>query len=157
MSDQLSLAAVLLAHHADGVTQLQARLAAAREVGACPIVVVAAPTVQVDAAADVRVARVRDGASTISAIRAGMALLANTPARLALVWPSAVEETDQVRLRAIVDAARHEPVALTAWSPARLHDQPIIVARDAWLELLTLGEQGMDAVAARRGARYVGK
>jgi hypothetical protein len=31
----------------------------------------------------------------------------------------------------------------------------VMIARDSWLELMTLGELGMAAVAARRGVRAI--
>ena len=160
--DTLPLAAVLLAYAMPlGVDSscdaADAAIAAARAAGASPVVVV----VREGAAAPrdvrvVRVVRVKPGAPWISAVRSGMALLANTPARLVLVWmPDIVESVDVALLPELVAAARRSDAAVTAISERTLASGPVVVARDAWLELLTLGEQGMQAVAARRGACYL--
>lgn len=152
--DSMPLAAVLLAHDAGETSLLQPLVDGARAAGAQPVVVVLARAAA--APADVRVARVNAGAPTISALRAGMALLTNTTARLALVWPlDGAEREDVERIGALVDAARRERPAVTAFAHDDLDHSPVVVSRDAWLELLTLGEQGMAAVAARRGLHLV--
>lgn len=148
--DATPLAAVLLAPGAADAAMLRTMIEAARAAGAHPVVVVLPRTAE--APADARVARVADGASAINALRAGMALLTNTTARLALVWPlDGAEQGDAERLDALVAAARREGAAVTAFAHDDLDASPVVVARDAWLELVTLGEQGMAAVASRRG------
>lgn len=152
--DALPLAAVIVAHRAEDAAGYEAMLARARDAGAEPVVLV----LRRDAAVPIgaRVARVSDGASDISALRAGMALLTNTTARLVLLWPAAGDVTAEVpALHALVAAARREGGAVTAFANADLDRSPVIVARDAWLELVTLGEQGLAAVAARRGEHRV--
>jgi hypothetical protein len=102
-----------------------------------------------------RVAHVAPGVSAVGAIRAGMAQLSNTPARYALLWPLEAGAVDMARLHALVaDVARERP-ALGALSGDDLEHAPVMVARDAWLDLMTLGEQGIGAVAERRGLRRV--
>jgi hypothetical protein len=102
-----------------------------------------------------RVAHVASGVSAIGAIRAGMAQLSNTPARYALLWPLEGGAVDATRLRALVaDVARERP-ALGALAGDDVEHAPVMVARDAWLDLMTLGERGIGAVAERRGLRRV--
>lgn len=151
---ELPLAAVLLAQSASP-SRLAAAVDVARAAGARPVVVVLSR--EAPAPADVRVARVSDGAPAIGALRAGMALLTNTPARLALVWPLRDEADSEASIAMLVDAARREGAMVTARAGADLDRAPVIVARDAWLELVTLGEQGLGAVAARRGMHEVAR
>jgi hypothetical protein len=106
------------------------------------------------APAHARVVHVAPGASPISAVRAGMAQLSNTPAPYAMLWPLAAE-ADAQRLRALVDDVRRARPALAAFDGADLERGPVMIARDAWLELMTLGEQSIAAVAERRGLRRV--
>jgi hypothetical protein len=102
-----------------------------------------------------RVVHVAPGVSAIGAIRAGMAQLSNTPARYALLWPLEAGVVDVTRLRALVaDAVRERP-ALAALAGDDVERAPVLVARDAWLDLMTLGERGIGAVAERRGLRRV--
>jgi hypothetical protein len=102
-----------------------------------------------------RVAHVPPGVSPIGAIRAGMAQLSNTPARYALLWPLEAGDVDAARLRALVaDVARKRPT-LGALAGDDVEHAPVMVARDAWLDLMTLGEQGFGAVAERRGLHRV--
>jgi hypothetical protein len=144
---------VVLAHEHHRGPALPAMIDAAVLAGAHPVVVVLAR--DADAPPNVRAARVSAGASRIGALRAGMALLTNTPARLALVWPMERDATvDANAIASLVTHARQHGAAVTAFSAADLDRSPVIVARDAWLELMTLGEQGMAAVVAKRGASY---
>jgi hypothetical protein len=102
-----------------------------------------------------RVVHVAPGVSPIGAIRAGMAQLSNTPARYALLWPLEAGAVDTARLHALVaDVARQRP-ALGALAGDDLEHAPLMVARDAWLDLMTLGEQGIAVVAERRGVHRV--
>lgn len=148
--DVTPLAAVLLAHGEANAAMLRAMIDASRAAGARPVVVVLPR--DSEAPEEVRIARVQGGGSPINALRAGMALLTNTTARLALVWPvDGAEAEDAARVGALVAEARREGAAVTAFAHDDLDASPVVVARDAWLELVTLGEQGMAAVAARRG------
>lgn len=102
-----------------------------------------------------RVAHVMPGVSPIGAIRAGMAQLSNTPARYALLWPLEAGAMDVARLRALVAGVGQEHVALAALAGDDVEHAPVMIARDAWLDLMTLGEQGIGAVAARRGLHRI--
>jgi hypothetical protein len=102
-----------------------------------------------------RVVHVAPGVSPIGAIRAGMAQLSNTPARYALLWPLARGPVDVARLRALVSGVAGDRPALAALEGDDVEHAPLMIARDAWLDLMTLGEQGMAAVAARRGLHRV--
>jgi hypothetical protein len=151
----VSLAAVLLAYRELGEGDVRPWVEALRRVGAEPIVVVSGRgTVALAGTLGTSVAA---SASAISAVRAGMALLANRPVRLALLVPgSAIAEApDSAALAAIVAGARATGAAVTSLAGADLDAAPVVIERDAWLDLLTLGEQGLDAVAARRGLHRV--
>jgi len=118
------------------------------DAGASPVIVALAP--DVDAPAGGRVVRTRRSGSAIAAIRLGMAQLTNTVARAALLVPLDGEAPTLVALLALVDAAKVDAQALVAFANARLDESAVLLPRDAWLELVTVGESGMDAVAARR-------
>ncbi|HKP16228.1 MAG TPA: hypothetical protein VJT85_09185, partial [Gemmatimonadaceae bacterium] len=60
------------------------------------------------------------------------------------------ERVSLVTLLALVDAAKRDEQALITFANASLDLSPVLIPRDAWLELVTVGESGMDAVAARR-------
>ena len=104
-----------------------------------------------------RVAHAAPGVSPIGAIRAGMAQLSNTPARHALLWPLEAGPMDDARLGALVAAVGRERPALAALEGDDVDHAPVMIARDAWLDLMTLGEQGIAAVAARRGLYRVAR
>ena len=150
-----SLAAVLVATSAtsDDARELEAMVNAARDAGADPVVI-ALPR-GVPAPASARVAQVAAGAKAISGIRAGMALLANTAVAAALVWPHDRGWSETDGIAPLVDAARRERFPITALAGSALDTAPVIVARDCWLELMTVGEQGMGALAKRRGVHWV--
>jgi hypothetical protein len=115
---------------------------------ASPIVVVI-PS-DVDAPPGVRVVRVKRDVAPITAIRIGMAQLTNTTSTSVLLWPSAAASVPIVSLLALVDAASRDPGAIVALGSLPLEGAPIIVPRDAWLELVTLGEGGLETLGARR-------
>jgi len=58
--------------------------------------------------------------------------------------------TSLVALLALVDAAKRAQDAIVAFEEESLDGSVVIVPRDAWLELVTVGESGMGVVAARR-------
>ena len=154
----LPFAVVILAGHASGGDgdRVNEMVQAAREVGADDIVVAAPRGWRAPAHARVvHVAPVAPGAPLISAVRAGMAQLSNTPARYALLWPLGAPSTDVGRLRALVDDVQRERPSLAALEGDDLERGPVMIARDAWLDLMTLGETGMAAVAERRGLHRV--
>jgi hypothetical protein len=102
-----------------------------------------------------RVVHVTPGGSHIGAIRAGMAQLSNTPARYVLLWPLGAGAVDVASVRALVAAGVRDRPALAALEGDDVERGPVMIARDAWLELMTLGEQGIGAVAERRGLQRV--
>jgi CTP:molybdopterin cytidylyltransferase MocA len=154
-SPPFDLAAVVLAGSATvpDTPLVQAMIRAARAAGAEPVVVVVSRGVPAPEGA--RVAQVAAGAKTISGLRAGMALLANSSARFVLLWPFDDEWSDTDGVMPLIEAARREGAPVTAMEGADLDHEPIVVARDSWLELMTIGEQGMDALASRRGVHRV--
>jgi hypothetical protein len=149
------LASVVLAggSSAGDAPKIQAMVRAARAAGAEPVVVVLPRGVTPPDGA--RVAQVAPGAKTISGLRAGMALLANSTARFVLLWPLDHEWSETAGVMPLVEAAQREQAPVTAMEGADLDREPIVVARDSWLELMTIGEQGMNALAARRGVYRV--
>ena len=116
-------------------------------IGASPIVVALPPGVEPPAGS--RVVRVKPSASVIGAIRLGMAQLTNTTATAAILWPLAADSVSASTLLSVLSASALDPHALVAVA-GPLDDAPLLVPRDAWLELVTLGEGGLDALAARR-------
>ena len=117
------------------------------DAGAAPVIVAAPPDVALEG---LRVVRTRPQGTEIAAIRLGMAQLTNTVARAVLLVPVDAASTTLTSLLALVDAAKRAEGAMVALEGATLDRSPLVVPRDAWLELVTLGESGMDAVAARR-------
>ena len=154
-SQAFPIAALVLGHAADPsrAAALGALVASARDVGASPIVVAVPPGIEVPASA--RVARTRASGARIGAIRFGMAQLTNAPARVVLLLPEAGDAPQLVDLLALIDAAKRAPDAMVAFAGASLDESPVLVPRDAWLELVTVGENGLDAVAARRRVERV--
>ena len=115
---------------------------------ASPIVVALPPIL--DAPPGSRIVRIKPGSTPIAAIRLGMAQLANTTATSVLLWPHAAADMRVESLRTLLDAAEREPASMIAFADSALDLTPVIVPRDAWLEVVTLGEGGLDAVARRR-------
>ncbi len=143
-------AALVLAHDAPAsdASRIAEVARTAAEAGATPVVVAAPFECELPSAA--RLVRTRAGGSAIAAIRVGMAQLTNTVARAAIVAPHAAGDTSLLALLALLDAAKRSGDAIVAFEHAALDDGVLVVPRDAWLELVTLGESGMSAVAARR-------
>ncbi|MEO8560833.1 MAG: hypothetical protein ABI601_02085 [bacterium] len=112
--------------------------------------IVAAIPAEVDAPPGIRAVRVKRDGAPITAVRLGMAQLTNTTATSVLLWPFAAADVPITTLRALMDVAALEPGALFALASLPLDLAPVIVPRDAWLELVTLGEGGLDALSARR-------
>jgi hypothetical protein len=103
------------------------------------------------------VVHVAPGASPISAVRAGMAQLSNTPARYALLWPLEASSIDPDALRALVTETRRDRPPLAAMEGDDPDRAPVMIARDAWLDVMTLGQQGMAAVGVRRGLARIAR
>ena len=144
------IAALVLGHDTDPsrTADLGALVATARDVGASPVVVAVTPGIELPA--PVRIVRTRQAGPRIGAIRLGMAQLANSPARAVLLLPLSDSAPSIVALLSLIDASKRAPDALVAFAGASLDDSPVLVPRDAWLELVTVAENGLDAVAARR-------
>ncbi|MEO6525356.1 MAG: hypothetical protein ABIP93_01895 [Gemmatimonadaceae bacterium] len=145
-----SLAALLLAHDAteDDTDTLDDMTRTALEVGAAPIVVALPAGVEPPPRA--RVVRSRPGGPLITALRLGMAQLTNSPASAVLLLPLRGIHPRRDSLRALVDGAKGAGDAIVAFEDASLDDAPVLIPRDAWLELVTMGEGGLGALAERR-------
>jgi hypothetical protein len=120
----------------------------ARELGASPIVVALAAGAEPPSG--VRVARTKPRGATITAIRLGMAQLTNSTASVVLLWPHAGIQPPLVAMLALLDEAKRSSDAIVAFAGSPLDGSPLLIPRDAWLDLVTLGENGLDAVAAKR-------
>jgi hypothetical protein len=149
-SSVFPFAGLVMAHDASPADQTRVATLARTlvEVGASPVIVALAP--DVDAPEGARVVRTRAHGSSIAAIRLGMAQLTNTIARAVLLVPLGAEAPSLVALLALVDAAKRDTEALVAFANASLDRSVVLLPRDAWLELVTVGESKLDAVAARR-------
>ena len=150
-----ALAALIVAHDA---TELDADTLAsiartAIELGALPVVVALPPGVEVPPG--VRVVRTRPGGAPTLALRLGMAQLTNTTARAVLLHPLRGAQPPLDALLALLDAAKRADDAIVAFAVDSLDDAPVMVPRDAWLELVTLAEGGLDALATRRRVQRV--
>jgi hypothetical protein len=155
MAPALSLAALLLAHDADSadVATLASMARDAVAIGAAPVVVALPPTVEPPTGA--RVARTRPGGPPVTAMRLGMAQLTNTVARWVLLLPLRGERQPLAALVALVDTATRARDSMVAFAGLSLDDSPVLVPRAAWLELVTLGENGLEALASRRRVERV--
>jgi len=153
-SQAFPIAALVLAHDADPsrVDALSQLVSRAREIGASPIVAAVPQGIELPAPA--RVVRTRQTSSRIGAIRLGMAQLANSPALIVLLLPLGARPS-LVELLSLIDASKQAPNAIVAFAGASLDESPVLVPRDAWLELVTVAENGLDAVAARRRVERV--
>lgn len=120
-----------------------------REAGAMPIVVAQPKSVPVPIHG--RLVTVKEGTTSITAIRLAMSQLANTPARAVLLWPAVGDAVTSDDIHALARAAADSPARMVALEDADLDRSPIVLPRDTWLELMTLGEHGMNAVGTRRG------
>lgn len=155
MPPRFPLAALILANDAtdaDAAT-LESLARDVTTIGAAPVVLAVPP--DVEAPADTRVVRVKRGGAPVTALRLGMAQLTNTTAQAVLIVPLRGATRPLVSLLALLDAAKRSDDALIAFEGAMLDDSPVLVPRDAWLELVTIGEGGIDAVAARRSVQRV--
>ncbi|HEY2065609.1 MAG TPA: hypothetical protein VGG84_06590 [Gemmatimonadaceae bacterium] len=148
-------AAVILAPRAAAKDRpaLTRLVEASRATGADPVIV-AAPR-EMAPMAGARSVHVAGGASDVTALRIGMAQLGNSSARYVLLLRLGAAAHDVVSLLALVDAAKRSASAVSALDGDDIEQGPVIIARDAWLELMTLADQGIAAVAARRGVQRV--
>ena len=145
-----ALAALLVAHDATELDAdtLASMARAALELGAAPVVVALPPVVEAPPA--VRVVRTRPSGAQSMAVRLGMAQLTNTIARTVLLYPLRGAHPPFDTLVALLEAARRVEDAIVAFVDVSLDDAPVMVPRDAWLELVTLGDGRLDALATRR-------
>ena len=152
---EFPFAVVILAGRASGVDgeRVAGMVQTARAAGAHSIVVAVPRGWR--APAQARVVHVAPGAPPIGAVRLAMAQLSNTPAPYAMLWPLEAAPADAARLRALADDVRRERPPLAALEGDDLEHGLVMIARDAWLELMTLGEHGLAAVAERHGLRRV--
>lgn len=154
MNDSPRIAAVLMAHAADDAVQLQSMVDLVRALGARPVVVTMARGAT--APADVRVVHMEARAASITALRMGMAQLTNTSVEYALLWTPSKATPSAARLQRLVAAIPTTAgSALMAMEGDDLDTGPLLVGRAAWLALMTVGEAGMTALAARHPVHRV--
>jgi hypothetical protein len=143
-------AGLLIAHDASApdASRLAELARTLTDAGASPVVVAVAP--DVEAPPDTRVVRTRARGAAIAAVRLGMAQLTNTVARAALLVPFRTERVSLVTLLALLDAGKRTEGAIVGLEGTVLDRSPLLVPRDAWLELVTLGDGGLEAVIRQR-------
>jgi hypothetical protein len=151
---ELDVAVVILAARAtpadrDRVTEM---VGVARMLGARAIVVAVPRGWR--APAQSRVVHATPGAPSISALRLAMAQLSNTPARYVMLWPLE-SAAGPGELNALVAGVTRERPAFALLEGDDPDHDPVMLAREVWLELMTLGEQGMQAVGDRLGTSRV--
>jgi len=112
-------------------------------------IVVAAPA-DIAVPTGTRGVQVKRDVAAITAIRIGMAQLTNTTATSVLIWPALSAGLPFVSLLALIDAAARESGDIAVLAGLAPDVAPLVVPRDAWLELVTLGEGGLAALATRR-------
>jgi hypothetical protein len=149
-------AGLLIAHDASAAdaTRLAELARTVADAGASPVVIAVAPDVEVPPGA--RVVRTRAHGAAIAAVRLGMAQLTNTVARAALLVPFRAERVSLVTLLALLDVGKRTEGAIVGLGGAALDRSPLLIPRDAWLELVTLGEGGLEAFVRQRTLVRVG-
>ena len=137
-----------------GVRFVDAVVAAAREAGADPIVVVCPPGLVVPAAT---VAVVNPDASgeQIASLRLGLARLVSVPVAGTLAWPVDHPYADADSARAVIEAAGRSgaPIVVPVHQGRRGH--PVYFARDCWRELATVRDGGARAVVHARAGEVL--
>ena len=149
MPDAFPFACVVLPGDADAAT-IAATAGRASEAGARPVIVPLPP--DAPRPSGVQVVTVSTGLAGISQLRRAMAALANSPAVGLILW-NAASEPSLPRALAVVDAARRTTAPIVVPDGRGADDAPVWYARETWLELMTVAEQGLDAVHARYGDR----
>jgi molybdenum cofactor cytidylyltransferase len=121
-------------------------------VGADPVIAVVPPDVAVPPGARI-VVNPKATDEQVTSLRLGLALLANTPAAGALVWPVDHPFAGAISAMAVVDAARRTgaPIVLPTVDGRRGH--PVWFARETWRELMTVAEGGARVVVHAYGTR----
>lgn len=145
-------AALILAHDATVADTVRVAESAAVvcALGANPVVIALPPEIA-PLTTGVRVVRTKPGAPAIAAIRLGMAQFTNTAARAVLLVPLAALPVTAARLEGLLARSTGAMKSIVALDGVGLEESPLVVPRTAWLELMTLGEQGLQAVVARVG------
>lgn len=143
-NDPFPVACVVLGGADPSALAEAVRLAAG--VGAAPVVVPLPAGVARPAGA--QVVTTAPGATGIGALRRAMAALANTPAVGLLLWETGRPGSARVA-RTVVEAARRTGAPIVIPEDGGRALTPTWYARDTWLELMTVGEQGLDAVHRR--------
>lgn len=128
---------------------LAAAVQRATEAGAVPVVVPLPPGTERPPGA--QVVTTAPGVARIGALRRAMAALANTPAVGLLLW-EADRPGGTRTARMVLEAARRTGAPIVLPEDRGRSLTPAWYARDTWLELMTVGEQGLDAVHARHAA-----
>lgn len=133
-----------------GVRFLDRVVARAAECGAMPVVAIVSAGVRVPAPA-VAVEGSAKG-DQLGSIRRGLARLASSGARGALVWPVDHPYVAVSTARAVVDAFRRSdaPIVVPVFKGKRGH--PALFARETWLDLMTAADGGARFVVHRYGS-----
>lgn len=115
-------------------------------VGAAPVVVPLPAGAARPAGA--QVVTTAPGVTGIGALRRAMAALANTPAVGLLLWETERPASARVA-RTVLEAALRTGAPIVIPEAGGRPLTPVWYSRDTWLELMTVGEQGLDAVHRR--------
>lgn len=125
---------------------LAAAVQRAREVGASPVVVpLPAGAARPPGA---QVVTTAPGVTGIGSLRRAMAALANTPAVGLLLWDAGLEGSARAA-RTVLEAARRTGAPIVIAEDRGRARAPAWYARATWLDLMTAGERGLDAVHDR--------
>lgn len=145
MPDVFPFACVVLPGDADAATIADA-VERASGAGARPVIIPLPASAPRPPGA--QVVTVHDGMPETGALRRALAALANSPAVGLLLW-QAGEPASLPAALAVIDAARRSGAAVVVPRRAGERAAPTWYGRDTWLELMTLTEQGFEAIDAR--------
>ena len=160
----LPFGCVVLAAHTSGETaqavegagEVAAHVASLVELavaaGAAPIVAVVEPHVAVPAPARAVGAPGGRRRDPDSALRAGLAQLANVPVTGAVIWGATEHHLGRNAIFAVVEAARASGAPIVVPLVRSVRRTPVYCARDTWRELLTT-PGGLDVVMELYGTR----
>jgi CTP:molybdopterin cytidylyltransferase MocA len=137
-----------------GVRFVDAVVATAREAGADPIVVVAAPNLSLPSGV-VGVTNPNARGEQIHSLRLGLARLVGVSVQGALVWPVDHPFVDLQSALAVIDGAKRTraPIVLPVFEGRRGH--PVYFSRDCWRELATVAEGGARTVVHAHAAELL--
>lgn len=136
-----------------GVRAIDLVVKVAVEAGADPVIAVTPPAVHV--APPVRVVTAPEGAGFATALRLGLSQLANSSATGTLIWPIELSDVELSTVLAVLDARKRAAAAVVVPAYAARPGFPCFLARDAWLEAMTLADGGPEAIFAQLSARLV--